>query len=206
MNDGDLSELYQRAGVTRPDPGRPGCPTPEALGAVVLRSGSDADRLVTLDHVMQCADCRAEFELLRAVHAGRPRTRRPLWQPLAAAAVVLFLVGFGVWRVRHGAERPGPFRGESVALSLVAPHPGETLYALPIFVWHSIPNAVTYRVEVVDGNGELVFETTTADTTASVPHTLALSAGVPYRWWVRAQTRAGVTIVSSLIPFQIHAP
>ena len=52
------------------------CPSPEALLALVRREGAEADRLAVLDHVMSCAHCRAEFDLLRAVLALEPDATR----------------------------------------------------------------------------------------------------------------------------------
>lgn len=135
-----------------------------------------------------------------------PAAGRSRWLRLVAVAIAVGLVAIGVWRIGVVAGWWGSTPRAYGTLTLVAPHPRETLYALPIFIWQPVPNAATYNLQVVDGNGTVVFAMTTADTTVSVPQSLVLAYGVSYRWWVRAQTRAGVTITSPLIPFELSAP
>jgi len=132
-----------------------------------------------------------------------PPVRRPRWSLVALAAIVVLLVVLTIWRIGHPGVTSSTNAG---TLALVAPHPDEVLYALPIFVWHAVPEAATYNLQVVDGNGGVVFATTTADTTVSVPQSLVLDSAVHFRWWVRAHTRAGVTVTSALIPFRMSSP
>lgn len=139
--------------------------------------------------------------------AGRRRPGRPGWFRLAVVVIGVVLAAVGVWRIGDWAGWFGSSSSTTTAtLTLVAPHPGETLYALPIFIWQAIPKAATYNLQVVDENGGVVFAITTADTTVSVPQSLILEVGVQYRWWVRAHTSAGVTFTSALIPFKMSLP
>ena len=68
MSDEGLRRSYDRILAIRLDPERVDCPAPEAIEAMVRREGAEADRLRLLDHVMGCAHCAEEFELLRSVH------------------------------------------------------------------------------------------------------------------------------------------
>ena len=132
-----------------------------------------------------------------------PPVRRLRWSLVTLAAIAILLVVLTIWRIGHPGAASSTNTG---TLALVAPHPGEVLYALPIFVWRTVPRAATYNLQVVDGNGGVVFAITTADTTVLVPQSLVLDSTIHYRWWVRAHTRAGVTITSPLIPFRMSSP
>ena len=89
MSDDRLRDLYAIA-VSGQSAGAAGeHPAPEVIAALVRREGPEEGRLATLDHVMSCADCRRDFDLLRAVeragvesgaaHRGRPGRRCGCW-------------------------------------------------------------------------------------------------------------------------------
>jgi len=63
VSEPQLRTLYSRKLEDR-GTGRERCVSPEHLAALVLRRGPERRRLVTLDHVMACGPCRADFELL----------------------------------------------------------------------------------------------------------------------------------------------
>ena len=67
VNDEQLREIYGGLMTTSARRGPSSCPAPEALLALVRREGPEETRLATLDHVMSCADCRSEFDLLRSI-------------------------------------------------------------------------------------------------------------------------------------------
>ena len=69
-------DLRRRRLHARPRGPAPACPQPGgAAGAGPPRRLGGA-RLATLDHVMSCADCRAEFDLLRSIELARCRGQR----------------------------------------------------------------------------------------------------------------------------------
>src|SRR5918911_1340273 len=89
MSEERLRELYARALEAREPAQREQCPPPEALLALARREGPEAERLATLDHVMACARCRPEFDLLRAIDsagAGEGEARRAVPSPTRALA------------------------------------------------------------------------------------------------------------------------
>ena len=67
MTDQQLREVYSQLLSRRRLESREGCPSLEAIDALVARAGPESDRLATMDHVMACPDCRGEFEQLRAL-------------------------------------------------------------------------------------------------------------------------------------------
>ena len=67
MSDDRLRDLYAIGQGDRPAGPGGEHPAPEVIAALVRREGPEEGRLATLDHVMSCADCRRDFDLLRAV-------------------------------------------------------------------------------------------------------------------------------------------
>lgn len=164
-------------------------PTPEALAAAAEGRDSEDVRLITLSHVATCAQCRRDFDLLWATdRAGRQlmTARRRAW---TAAALAVTLVAAAVIVVVVPGSRHVPLVGRAVgADSAENPERGTPGATSPIaliapLVWHAVPGATRYDVEILDETGSPVFHTTTADTTVAIP---ALDAGRRYRWWVRA--------------------
>lgn len=193
MTDSDLRDIYTRSLTERAD-----CPAPEALIALVTRTGSEPSRLATLDHVMACVSCKQDFELLRAIHAaeeantgataGRPRRSLTPW--LAAATVVLAVGALTLTQLNH---EPSPVRGaSSTDIGLVGDLSGT-------LVWHGIPDVVRYDVEIVDARGATIFHARVTDTTQALPPNLPTGQ---LSWWVRATLRDGSERRSAILPIR----
>lgn len=191
VNDQRLREIYGGIMASRSSARAPGCPEPEAVLALVRRQGSEETRLATLDHVMSCADCRAELDLLRSIEAAGveagavTRPGRRWMAPLALAASVLLAVVVGRYAL------PGPDEGDVVRsgtedrVTLLAP-PTEAASGSPLlFAWAPIGGARRYRLEVMNAAGEVVLEAETADTAILLQSAAGLEAG-EYQWWVGA--------------------
>ena len=202
-----LQELYAQALARRTGPAE-GCVPPEELLALVRKQGDEARRLQTLDHVMGCADCHREFELLRALEAAGANRREPVTvrsisrrvMPFALAASLLLAVGVGlVMRNRESDVT----RGGRSALVLLTP-PSEVAPAQPVtFSWRASPGTQRYRLELLDRNGGVVFSQLTPDTSLTLPAEL-LPPGSSYRWWVRDAT-PGSAIASSLRALRVRS-
>jgi hypothetical protein len=169
-------------------------PTPEALAAAAEGRDSEDVRLITLSHVATCSQCRRDFDLLWATdRAGRllVAARRRAWT--AAALAVTLVAAAAVIVVVVPESRHVPLVARAVGADSAermergAPGAGSTIALIAPLVWHAVPGAARYDVEILDEAGSPVFHTTTADTMAAMP---ALDAGRRYRWWVRA-TAAG---------------
>lgn len=72
MSGDNLNETYARILRRRSASDRAECVPVDDLLASLLGTCPELERLRLLDHIMACGDCRAEFELLRAVHTNTP--------------------------------------------------------------------------------------------------------------------------------------
>jgi hypothetical protein len=191
VNDEQLREIYGDVMTSRTRTRRPECPDPGAILALVRREGPEETRLATLDHVMGCADCRSEFDLLRSIElagaeagaAGRPGRR---WAaPLALAASLLLAVVIGRYALPDRSEVDVTRAGRDERVTLLAPPPQAATGAPLLFAWHPIAGASRYRIEVMNAAGEVVLEAETADTAILLRGAAELAPG-DYQWWVGA--------------------
>jgi hypothetical protein len=198
MTDDALRDAYRELMMARAPRDRSGCPAPEALLALVERTGDEAARLATLDHVMRCADCRRDFDLLRTaaasaeqaaasetpalhvVRGGRSSARRFPLRPMAAAAGLVVAVGVGLLSWHQGTRQP-LLRGEANTVVLLAPEQRPDGSAL--LRWRTVPGAAAYRVEVFAPSGRTVVADTVSDSTFVLP---APEVGDQLRWMVTA--------------------
>jgi len=197
MNEDRLRELYALGPARQVDDGA--CPDPEALRAIAERRASQEQRIETLRHVSRCPQCQRDLALLAQVAAAEPRPTRlaARWLP-AAAAAVLVIGAIGVLRIR-GPQDP-VFRGGD-ALELVGPS-GEVSSAMTAtLVWRTVPRAARYEVEILDADGNVVFQGNVTDTVAPMPPSVA-EAGT-YRWRVTAVRADGARVQSALGAFTL---
>lgn len=208
MSDERLRELYAAAASGRPRP--ESHPAPEALAALARREGPEDARLATLDHVMGCADCRRDLDLLRTVEragaesgARREASRRAWLVPAALAASLLLAIGISQV-LRSSAD--DATRGEGTTGAVVLVHPAAALPAgAPItFAWRPVAGAGRYELELLDGAGAVTASATTVDTSATPESTGSLPPG-EYRWWVRATTSDARVVRSPVRPLRLTA-
>ena len=195
VNDEQLRDMYAGVVTSRERSRRGACPEPEAILALVRREGAEEARLATLDHVMSCADCRSEFDLLRSIEVAgadagasvRPGRR---WAaPLALAASVLLAVVLGRYALPGQPDSDVVRSGAGDRVTLYAPPPEAVTGSPILFAWQPIAGASRYRLEVMNPGGEVVLEAETADTAILLQSSAELAAG-EYQWWVGA-TAAG---------------
>jgi len=187
VNDQELRAIYGSVMTSSARGRHSPCPEPEAILALIRREGPEETRLATLDHVMSCADCRSEFDLVRSIElagaeagaAARPGRR---WlAPLALAASVLLAVVIGRYALPRAPERDVVRSGAEERLTLLAPPPDATTGSPLLFAWHPIAGAGRYRLEVMNAAGEVVLEAETVDTAIVLQSAADLAAG-EYQW------------------------
>jgi hypothetical protein len=210
VSDERLRDLYATAQAQRPV-GDGAHAAPEAIDALVRREGPEEARLATLDHVMSCAECRRDFDLLRAVEragvesgaaAERTAKRRSWLMPAAVAASVLLAVGVGRSVLRSDGD--DTTRGSGDAVELMHPGPNAPGGDSLTFSWHAVPGATRYELELLDAGGGVAASAATTDTTAAPASARALPPG-DYRWWVRATTSDARSLRSALRPLRLTA-
>ncbi len=212
VNEERLREIY--SGVLASRGARAGrtaaCPSPEAVLALVRREGAEDSRLATLDHVMSCAECRSEFDLLWSIElagaeaGANARPGRRSWLvPAALAASVLLAVLVGRLALPTAPESEVVRSGSVGGVTLLAPPPESPAGSPILFAWHPIPGAGRYRLEVLTDGGEVALEAETADTAITLQSAAGLAPG-DYKWWVGA-TPAGTTARSALRPLRLTA-
>jgi hypothetical protein len=211
VSDDRLRDLYAMAQAGRPAGPVGEHPAPEVIAALVRREGPKERRLATLDHVMSCADCRRDFDLLRAIErggveggaAGRAGSRRAWLMPAALAASVLLAIGVGRTVLRSGGD--DTTRGDGHA-AVVLVQPGREAAAgdALTFSWRPVPGASRYELELLDTSGGVLASAATTDTIAAPAAARALPPG-DYRWWVRAITFDARSLRSALRPLRLVA-
>ena len=188
-----MERVYRRRVAGRK--GGDACVSPEAILAVVQREGREDERLATLDHVMSCAACHREYELLAAVDeaagesaGGSGAVHRAWWRsaPLALAAS-LAAVAAAALLMQGRLQRGEPVRGGAGDIALVAPGSGTAGAGDLTFVWHPVPGADGYVLEL-QYDGAVAFADTTTDTTLTLAEPDRLLPAAEYRWWVRELT------------------
>ena len=204
MTDAELRAAYARAVDARGLGERAACPSPESIQALVERTAPEAERLTTLDHVMQCVPCRSEFELLRALGEGSAATRRftlPRWVA-AAAAIALVATSTIVWRLNE-ADR-GVMRAGGDGVPLIQPSGTVSAPEARTLVWHAVPEATRYAVELFAGDS-VRYAAEVRDTTLTLPDSVDLTPG-EHGWWVRARYADGAERISRFQRFTVREP
>jgi hypothetical protein len=101
-------------------------------------------------------------------------------------------------RFRGGAVT----RGASAGIVVVSPA-GDVAPAVA-FVWHGVPGALEYRVEIVDADAAAVWCASTADTALALPPSAGLAPDRDYRWWVSAPLPDGARVRSRTTTFRLR--
>lgn len=210
MNEDRLREAYTAALETGKAGPAGRHASPEAIAALARREGSESERLATLDHVMSCRECRAEFDLLRAVEragaasgAAKSGARRTWYVPAALAATLLLAVGVGRMMTKPGDDDVTRGGGAG-ALSLLKPGVEAAAGDSLVFVWSPARGARKYALEVLDAGGGVVLTAETPDTVVSPALVAGLAPG-DYTWWVRATTSDARTVRSAVRPLRLTA-
>lgn len=104
MNQGhDNLQQLQKAFYANPESTVEGCPAPDRIAAAVHQELSPDEFVEVLDHISACPSCTEDWRLAKEIFE-EPRAapfRHRSWQgqrTLAAAALVLLVVGLGWWQ------------------------------------------------------------------------------------------------------------
>jgi hypothetical protein len=202
VTDDDLQQAYGR--VIRSPVDRTACPGPDAIADLAARGGAEETRLAVLDHVMQCAACRRDLDLLLvADRAGARSARAPRWLAAAAAAIVVVGVG-GLGAHALLRERPPEVeRGGAAGVSPAFPGSGAVVARPVALTWHAVAGVGEYRVELLAADGTPRWSAATRDTSAAVPDSVVARSG-DYGWWVTGRLADGPTVSSAVTAFSVR--
>lgn len=204
MTDEELQRAYQRVSAQAPLGAHP---EPERIADLVQGTGREPDRLALLEHVMQCARCRAELDLLRAANEGARSTdvaRFPMrWAALAAAAVIVVGVSAIALRQTRPTLATDVYRGQRPAVALVQPAGGATVAQPVHLAWHNITDARNYHVELLSARGDVIAAWNTSDTVLAIPDSVRLDASHSYDVWVRATMADRTELSSPIVRFSV---
>ena len=159
----------------------------------------------------------------KRLRAARQPGEMSLWNRWAAAALVVIGLGFAFEWAHRNLAPALPDRSEAAISDVV--RSGEVLLEspfgvvaattttgveqLPPFVWRAFAGAASFRVEVRDVAGDLLWQgSSTATTLAAPPDLLAkLETLVTYRWTVTALDAAAGAVAHSVpASFRLEPP
>jgi hypothetical protein len=204
-NDERLRLAYSSALDARDNGKQRSHPEPEALLAVVEKTGSEAARLEILDHVMACSACQRELDLVRAgaVAAGLPRQRTWFRSPsvglMALAATLLIAARLRLYLASTDIETGPTLRGASA----VSAYPARWNSSGATLAWRPATDAASYRLEIIDEAGSALVDSTMRDTSFVLADALARNRR-GLSWTVTATLGDGSTVSS--LPVRLVRP
>ena len=171
-------------------------------------------RLAVVDRVLQSDAVDGEVRKLAAsaVAAGHKRRRFALPAFAAAAAAIVavaVLPRAKTTTTTSPSATEDPLHRESAITITIAPRilgPAGPASAQDSLLWTSVPHADRYQVKVFDGEGTLVVDQHTSDTTFAIPSQLARAAATTYFWKVEARTGWDRWVVSEWKEFTMGPP
>ncbi|MEO6443716.1 MAG: hypothetical protein ABIZ91_08475 [Gemmatimonadaceae bacterium] len=167
----------------------------EVMRALADGSYAGADRIALLEQLLAHPESARELRFLHEVARRRPAKRSTSLVPWLAAAAMLIVVVGGV--ARYGSEEPADtFRATpEVTVTLAGPVDGVAWRDSLTFAWQPVPGALSYRVEILDGDAAVVDSVTVHDT-AVVRGRPEMARATLLQWSVQAHFADGTVLRS----------
>ncbi|MBK8250419.1 MAG: hypothetical protein IPK85_23935 [Gemmatimonadetes bacterium] len=204
MTNDELQVAYQQLLARRRAATRVGCAHLEDVQRVATARLQHERDAGVFDHVMACAACRSEYELLRATsqaaRAVAPSALRRVWMPLAAAATALLAVT--LYFRAPAAGTSGVRADDTTAVRVVAPSSVATGTAITV-AWHPVAGADAYRVELLDTLGTALHSSVTSDSSLTVPAAVLPLGTEAVDWLVVARRADGNETRSPLVRVRV---
>jgi len=219
---GDLESSLRRAERSSAAASTP-CIGEIEMAAFVEGVLEGADRQRIAGHLVECADCRAQYAELCVVlgdasvapaydshspiSVSVPARRHRVAGSFAFAGLAAAALLFAVARQQEPAGTETQLlrdeHGALVSVPVIV-GPISVAYDTTAFLWSGVPGAELYRVTVFDAEGVVVWEAETADTVALHPSPSPFVPGEPYLWRVQARTDFDRWVGSRLAEFRIR--
>jgi hypothetical protein len=155
-------------------------------------------------------EARAELveasRLIETMPDARKHTKRPWVLVSVAAAAAVFLFGIGPSLLRKPTTLPVATERQTTTtdnqeIRVVSPSEGaEVKPSQSRFTWNSVDGA-TYQITITDAEGRAVWQSTTSDTTASIPAGIKLREHATYYWNVDALAANGTSTTTGVHSF-----
>ncbi len=225
MDERTLAVLIPRA-TAGTAPRGPDCPEEERLVGYV-RAELDAETRARLElHLADCDFCRGQVGFLaRAAELGPPpavpvhllaaaggERARPFYRfrlaslgllVAAALAAVVVLLPSRDLAPAVDRETRAPAVAADDAPRILHPAEGASLPAGFDLWWSASPGALAYAVELVDADGDLVWQGRAESVRLKLPADLALEPGRAYFVWVVALLPDGGRLRSPVVGFRV---
>jgi anti-sigma factor RsiW len=141
-------------------------------------------------HLASCLACRDELAELRRLQRGRRLPWKLVLIPVAAAAAVMLAVALPRQGTGPSEVRARP--NAEPALRIISPSPSAPVAAgTTRFAWGSAGPGASYSLTLQSQDGRVIWSSTTADTVAVLPDSVALTAGRTWFWVVDAMLPNG---------------
>ena len=205
-----MRDAYERSLKAGDETSEPAALPLDRLDALVHRTGTESERLRTLDIAMSSAQGRREFEIARAAVRATAIDKRskhfPRWIGVAAALLISTSAG-AFWAARQRAPMTeDAMRGTESPVQLVAPRGQVTPSPGTRFTWHAVRSVRRYTLVLVDRSGKELFASSVGDTTLTLPASVVLQPGERYLWWVQAELVDGTTLSAVTESITVRRP
>lgn len=154
-------------------------------------------------HLADCSECRREVLEVSRLLRQPALTRVKAGGAIAAAAAIIVAAWLGLRSEPSeiDQERATPV-APAGAVRLISPI-GPTGRDAPLtFSWHTVGNAVEYRLTLLDARGNMIWSSVTTDTVAALPIETSLVRGPSYYWYVDVLQSDGSSATSGSREFR----
>jgi Putative zinc-finger len=159
--------------------------SPEALAGYLDRDLPDEEQRRVELHLASCMECREELAEVRGLQLSRSRRWFLVLVPAVAAAAALLVIVLPRQGTAPSDVRARP--DTDLPLEIVSPASSDVVASSPVtFTWRSAEPGASYTFTLQAADGRVVWSSTTADTVAVVPDSVALSPGQTWFWMVDA--------------------
>lgn len=210
------------------------CPDEVTLAAFVDGGLQEGARSRVQDHLANCGLCLEQVAvalvsrespppevparlLARARELAESPTSGTLapawrWSMITAAAGLVLVATMQLWHVRTApAPQISPAEVRSAPGRLEVPEILSPLESSIVgreqvdFRWRVVPGAVSYKVELMTAEGDVLWQDWTEETVAQLPATVPITPGQEAYVWVRAHLLDGSTVKSDPVGFTLDS-